>query len=245
LGPFADLGCKIVFTKTSVTVYHPDGHPILSGWQDKTGPRLWHFPLTAEAAQVALDNALPQPPILLTAEAAHVALDEASQLLQPPIPPPPPRAPPADMFRTPRKQKQRRKLTRSCHAAGKQCRHASLRQQVTFILPTRHVDKDSTIWRRVHPDKRTTYRRDPLLAQLSAPIIAAQPGQPHPSQGILATSTTGAACSVYYIYGAAQAVALASRAAGTPFDPRSLALPSMGALVGFYHACLGFPVKQT
>jgi hypothetical protein len=77
LGPFADLGCKIVFTKTSVTVYHPDGHSILSGWLDETGPRLWHFPLTAEAAQVALDNASPQPPIPLTAEAAHVAVDEA------------------------------------------------------------------------------------------------------------------------------------------------------------------------
>jgi hypothetical protein len=63
LGPFADLGCKIVFTKTSVTFYHPDGHPILSGWRDETRPRLWHFPLTAEAAQVALDNASPQPPI--------------------------------------------------------------------------------------------------------------------------------------------------------------------------------------
>jgi hypothetical protein len=50
---------------------------------------------------------------------------------------------------------------------------------------------------------------------------------------------------VYYIYGAAQAVALAARAAGTPFDPRSLDLSSIGALVGFYHACLGFPVKQT
>ena len=53
------------------------------------------------------------------------------------------------------------------------------------------------------------------------------------------------ACSVYYLYGAAQAVALASRATGTAFDPRSLDLPSIGALVGFYHACLGFPVKQT
>jgi len=50
---------------------------------------------------------------------------------------------------------------------------------------------------------------------------------------------------VYYIYGAAQAAALAARAAGTPFDPRSLDFPSIGALVGFYHACLGFPVKQT
>jgi hypothetical protein len=80
---------------------------------------------------------------------------------------------------------------------------------------------------------------------LAAPIVTPQPGQPHPSQGLLATSTTGAACSVYYIYGAAQAAALASRAASTPFDPRSLDLPSIGALVGFYHACLGFPVKQT
>ena len=50
LGPFADQGCSIVFTKTAVTVYHPDGHPILSGWQDQTGPCLWHFPLTEEAS---------------------------------------------------------------------------------------------------------------------------------------------------------------------------------------------------
>jgi hypothetical protein len=38
---------------------------------------------------------------------------------------------------------------------------------------------------------------------------------------------------------------MAARASSTPFDPRSLDLPSIGALVGFYHACLGFPVKQT
>jgi hypothetical protein len=50
LGPFANQGCNIVFTKTSVTVYHPNGQPILSGWWDETGPCLWHFPLTAEAS---------------------------------------------------------------------------------------------------------------------------------------------------------------------------------------------------
>jgi hypothetical protein len=50
---------------------------------------------------------------------------------------------------------------------------------------------------------------------------------------------------VYYLYGAVQAVTIAACAAGTPFDPRSLDLPSIGALVGFYHACLGFLVKQT
>jgi hypothetical protein len=50
---------------------------------------------------------------------------------------------------------------------------------------------------------------------------------------------------IYYLYGAAQAIALATHATGTPFDPCSLNLPSIGALVGFYHASLGFPVKQT
>jgi hypothetical protein len=45
LGPFTNLGCKIIFTKTAVTIYHPDGHPILTGWRDLEGPHLWHFPL--------------------------------------------------------------------------------------------------------------------------------------------------------------------------------------------------------
>jgi hypothetical protein len=67
---------------------------------------------------------------------------------------------------------------------------------------------------------------------------------PYPSQGILATDTSRVACLVYYLYGAARAVALAAHPAGTQFDPHRLDLPSIGALVGFYHACLGFPVKQ-
>jgi hypothetical protein len=46
LGTFADQGCTIAFTATTVTVYHPDGHPVLAGWREQTGPRLWHFPLT-------------------------------------------------------------------------------------------------------------------------------------------------------------------------------------------------------
>jgi hypothetical protein len=37
---------------------------------------------------------------------------------------------------------------------------------------------------------------------------------------------------------------LAAHASGTPCDPHSLDLPSIGALVGFYHACFGFSVKQ-
>jgi len=112
LGPFADLGCKIVFTKTSVTVFHPDGHPLLSGWRDETGPRLWHFPLTAEAAQTALANASPQPHIQPTAEAAHVAVDTTSHTPQLSTPPPPPCVPTATLSRPPRKRNWRRRRTK-------------------------------------------------------------------------------------------------------------------------------------
>jgi hypothetical protein len=49
------------------------------------------------------------------------------------------------------------------------------------------------------------------------------------------------------MYGANQAMAMAAETtkSGKSFDPCSADLPSMGALVGFYHACAGFPVKQT
>ena len=47
------------------------------------------------------------------------------------------------------------------------------------------------------------------------------------------------------MYVAAQAMALSSLSSKTPFDPHSLDLPSIASLVGFYHACMGFPVKQT
>jgi hypothetical protein len=47
LGPFADLGCQIVFSKHAVLVIHPDGHSILDGWCEQNGPRLWRFPLKA------------------------------------------------------------------------------------------------------------------------------------------------------------------------------------------------------
>jgi hypothetical protein len=47
LGPFANLGCQIVFSKHAVLVIHPDGHSILNGWRKQDGPRLWRFPLKA------------------------------------------------------------------------------------------------------------------------------------------------------------------------------------------------------
>jgi hypothetical protein len=80
----------------------------------------------------------------------------------------------------------------------------------------------------------------PPLAPVVIPPAVSAANHPHPSQGILATSTSGVACLVYYLYSAAQAVALAARAAGTPFDPCSLDLPSIGALVGFFMPAWAF-----
>jgi hypothetical protein len=54
LGPFADLGCQIVFTKTAVSVIHPDGHIILEGWWEQDGPCLWRFPLNATKASLSV-----------------------------------------------------------------------------------------------------------------------------------------------------------------------------------------------
>jgi hypothetical protein len=166
LGLFANQDCTIIFTRTTVTVYHPDGHPIFSGWWDETGLSLWHFPLTTKAAnpQDATGAIVPWLPTLTSS----------------PLPAPPP--------------------------------------SVMQLPPPSPIAVPPTVSAATHA---------------------------HPSQGILATDTSRVACSIYYLYSAAQAVALAACAAGTPFDPSSLDLTSNGALVSFYHACLGFLVKQT
>jgi hypothetical protein len=54
LGPFANLGCQIIFAKTAVSVIHPDGHTILQGWREQDDPRLWRFPLNATNASLSV-----------------------------------------------------------------------------------------------------------------------------------------------------------------------------------------------
>ncbi len=76
LGPFANQGCKDVFDKILVTIFHPNDHPILKGWWDLDSPQLWQFPLTtpppspvhlpplapiAEGLSAAMSAFLPQP----------------------------------------------------------------------------------------------------------------------------------------------------------------------------------------
>jgi hypothetical protein len=140
LGPFANHGCQIVINRTSVTVFHSDGHPILKGWQDLDGPQLWPFPLTA--------------------------------------PPPPP-----------------------AH------------------LP-------------------------PLAPLAVGPSAAMSAFLPHPSQGFQATSAAGEDVQVVFLHEATQSMAMTAQVSSTPYNSQTLHLPSISVLVSFYHACLGFPVKQ-
>jgi hypothetical protein len=172
LGPFANLGCQILFTKTAVSVIHPDSHTILKGWREVDSPRLWRFPLQATK------SSLPATALFDKYDEPVPRGSAANFLLAPPIIPIqcPPAAPMPPL-------------------------------------------------RKTSPMASTT----PL----------------HSSQGFSAVDDSGQACFVSYQYGSAQALALAAWSTTTPFDPRSLDLPSVGALVGFYHACLGFPVKQT
>jgi hypothetical protein len=172
LGPFANLGCQIVFTRTAVSVIHRNVHTILEGWREVDGPRLWRFPLQAT------QSSLPTTALFDKYEELGPRGSAANFLLAPPVIP-------------------------------IQCPPASPMPPLCRPPPTAST----------------------------APL--------HPSQGFSAVDNVGQACFVSYQYGAAQVLALAARSPTTPFNPRSLNLPSVGALVGFYHACLGFPVKQT
>ncbi len=142
LGSFANQSCEIVFDKTSVTVFHPIGHPILKGWRDLDSPWLWQFPLTCS--------------------------------------PPPPALPP------------------------------------------------------------------PLAPVSEGPSATMLAFQPLPSQGIQATSATGEDISVVFLYEATHTMAMtAPQAPSTAYNPQTLNLPSISALVSFYYTCPGFLIKQT
>ena len=46
LGPICDTNCKVIFTKNNVIIYDQGGSPILTGWREKNGARLWRISLT-------------------------------------------------------------------------------------------------------------------------------------------------------------------------------------------------------
>ena len=46
LGPMWNANCKVFFTKGEVIIYDPTNSPILAGWQETEGARLWYIYLT-------------------------------------------------------------------------------------------------------------------------------------------------------------------------------------------------------
>jgi hypothetical protein len=207
LGPFANLGCQIVFTKMAVSVIHPEGHGILEGWQEQDGPRLWQFPLKTN-----------KPSLPVT------ALTENYEK-------PGPRGSAANFFTPP--------LTSpiQCPAALSLPVPARLLTPTLTALPENYEEpgpRGSTANFFTPPLTSPIQCPDAIPLPVPArPLTPAPPAQTHPSQGCLAIDKAGQACSVTYMYGAAQALALAAQVSNTTFDPQSLDLPSMGALVGF------------
>jgi hypothetical protein len=48
IGKICDADCKVVFTKETVVVYNAQQQPILSGWRETTGPKLWRISLNPD-----------------------------------------------------------------------------------------------------------------------------------------------------------------------------------------------------
>jgi hypothetical protein len=95
---------------------------------------------------------------------------------------------------------------------------------------------------------RTNTHQTETALSPSPPAIPTTPPPPKISnQHFEAVDEYRQAFYVTYMYGANQAMEMAveTTKTGKAFDPWSVDLPSMGSLVGFYHACAGFPVKQT
>ena len=53
--PICDANCTVTFTKHAVNIYSPTGTPIITGWRETTGPRLWRMSI--------MSNPLNMPPL--------------------------------------------------------------------------------------------------------------------------------------------------------------------------------------
>ena len=43
VGPLCDADCTVTFTSTAVVVRDPQVNPVLTGWREQSGPRLWRI----------------------------------------------------------------------------------------------------------------------------------------------------------------------------------------------------------
>jgi hypothetical protein len=217
LGPFADLGCQIVFIKTAVSVIHPDEHSILDGWQEHDGPCLWRFPLMTtmpilpEFARMHLEMHVEKPvPCGSTADATHTSTNppHATKPILPEFV--------SGIASASRRMRQRtpgqRRRTATCK------RFSTTLPQAT--MPSLLVSALCEQYEETSPCGRAADFFKPPLANLiqrpaalcmpsmAHPLAAAPTAQPHPYQGVTTIDKAGQACLVTYIYGASQAMAL-------------------------------------
>jgi hypothetical protein len=191
LGPFANLGCKIVFTKPAVSVIHLDGHSILEGWRKHDGPCLWQFLLKPTKPPDAPPTY--HPPVVDSSQRGcngSPSQFPATAGSNPGLPPtmPLPVTKPSLLVAT---------LSEQYEETGPRGSAANFFNQ---------------------PFDSTINASPPLPAAISLPLLP-------PRQ---------------------LAASLMSKPTRTPsFDPCRLDRPSIGALIGFYHACLSFPAKLT
>ena len=52
IGKICDADFRVEFTKDTVIVYNPQQHPILSGWRETTGAKLWRISLNPDQAHL-------------------------------------------------------------------------------------------------------------------------------------------------------------------------------------------------
>ena len=65
IGKLCDNNCKVVFTKTAVTVFAQDGTSLLNGWREQHGAKLWRFSLIPN--KTTTPTWAPQSPTALNA----------------------------------------------------------------------------------------------------------------------------------------------------------------------------------
>ena len=54
IGTICDAECNITFSNRDITVFDPDNTPVLTGWRETAGDKLWHFYLLPDASQLPL-----------------------------------------------------------------------------------------------------------------------------------------------------------------------------------------------
>ena len=84
IGEFCDAECKVPFTKTVVNIFYKKGEPVITGWSDNNGPKLWNISLShneddsrvsnqAEQTTLGVYSAYDLPPVAALVRYFHAA----------------------------------------------------------------------------------------------------------------------------------------------------------------------------